>query len=455
MLFNFFSTNTASLTIQHAVMSFCCGGSELPIEDEIEKYREVSAYVTREPNVLYSVHKDPPNPDLQVWGAFAVASLYFGTFIEYIDILIGFEVGKTPTSQMWGGNSEKTKTFLRQTSLLSRSLDRFSQTCLRPFMVKVVGPIIKTMLTLPPLPDLGDTDSTGREEIVKVVNMFITSLRDNLNSCPPMLRRICLRISNAAKMCQGNASHMVSSFIMLRCLTPSIAVPERYGLIEAMGISESQLSVSRNNLLLVSKVLQKLANGTRYGAEFASINEAFDELSPRFQSAIMSYASEPASTKGAYAPPSSLALEEVIETCTGLHKDLHRSYSMFHRSLCHLTPLIDGHAIVQKMLSLLPVAPPHLAFALAPTQKLNDDGVQETDIDVQYNQSLQDAHHPLEDLAVKLTSVMRTRCFRVCGMNKDRCSVLQIISHRIPTDPSMQHALQLYFIKLYVLLCFV
>eukprot|EP00755_Sulcionema_specki_P002062 Sspe_Gene.117987::Locus_110415_Transcript_2_3_Confidence_0.600_Length_312::g.117987::m.117987 len=61
-------------------------------------------------------------------------------------MLMSFEVGKRPSNMLTGGSTEKTKTFLRQTSLLAKVLDVFTKARLLDFVREVVSPVLRRVV---------------------------------------------------------------------------------------------------------------------------------------------------------------------------------------------------------------------------------------------------------------------------------------------------------------------
>ena len=147
--------STSSLGVQAASRSLRvlsdAGDSEEEIATHVKGYTRAARYVSTEKNLLFALQKDPPNTaDLGKWAeALWAMSLHAKTTITFFHILFCFEVGRTPDSMRTGGTEERSKTFLRTTSFLSKTLDCLTQKILVPLIRHVTGPMIKRILDDP------------------------------------------------------------------------------------------------------------------------------------------------------------------------------------------------------------------------------------------------------------------------------------------------------------------
>ncbi|KAL6051145.1 Ras GTPase activating protein ira2 [Balamuthia mandrillaris] len=94
-----------------------------------------------------------------------------------------------------------------------------------------------------------------------VVLMFLDKITGSLSQCPPTFRYICSQLR--AKVIQKFPEHkytVIGGFFFLRFICPAIVAPDRYNIVDM-----EMLSGVRRPLILVSKVLQTMANGVEFG----------------------------------------------------------------------------------------------------------------------------------------------------------------------------------------------
>eukprot|EP01059_Diplonema_ambulator_P035618 TRINITY_DN8461_c0_g1_i1.p1 TRINITY_DN8461_c0_g1~~TRINITY_DN8461_c0_g1_i1.p1 ORF type:complete len:788 (+),score=103.49 TRINITY_DN8461_c0_g1_i1:70-2433(+) len=444
------------------------------IRSEVRKYEDVVVYTCGQVEFLYCLFKDPPAPtDLDLWAkCLTVLSTHFQVFLSFMFIMFSFEIGCTPDSFRTGGSIEKTKTFLRQTTLLSKALDSFSQTRSKPFIISVTGPIVKFFLTEyqgDPI-ELDETRATPEQvessgdTLIHALDLFLDSFENAIDTAPHHLRALCQQIVTLGVRANGDTTFMVSSFLMLRCLTPSLVVPDRYGLLEALGIeSDGADGVGMSGCRAFSRILQKFVNKTYFeesNAAYVKINQKFVKEKERLKSMLLGFSSPPAqprvpgSPRTPLPPPPSIEhLNSVLSSCHLLHMELHHVSSGLYKHIGHLSPLCDAHDIPQRLLSLLPPPPPKLTFSLTPKQVFAHTLRQDPDPDSEelqehYISILQEAHRPLGEAAERLNTISRTRFLNVCGMNRERTAVVQLVVERMPTNPALYQDMLLYFVML-------
>lgn len=105
---------------------------------------------------------------------------------------------------------------------------------------------------------------------------FLNSITNGTDNCPLHLREICGHLYKEvkdSKIHHDKRYQMVGNFLMLRFLGPAIVSPETFGLVE-----ESPSPEARRVLVLVSKTLQSIANGTTTGdASYMSVLAEFQK----------------------------------------------------------------------------------------------------------------------------------------------------------------------------------
>ena len=301
--------------------------------------------------------------------------------------------------------------------------------------------------------------------------------------------------THRAKETGGDGVQMVSAFLLLRCFTPSLVLPERYGLLEDLGITNvAAFAAQKTRLMHVSRILQKFVNGRGFDETcegYKVLNAAFADKFARFCSLLRRFSFDGEGDASAWDGVDHWHTpQQMIERCHDMHLLLHHNFSSLHRCLSHRSPLTDNQHIPQHALRLLPHPPRSLVFRLAPPPPRNASAASApmangaglsplsfvsaasntfsssnksfggissntqaaSDGDLQYEQNLLEAHRPLGEVDSKMQVVSNMRCLRVSGMTHDRTTIVQIYPHRLPlSDPSPTtlHALMLHFIRLY------
>eukprot|EP00033_Pygsuia_biforma_P004189 GCRY01004596.1.p1 GENE.GCRY01004596.1~~GCRY01004596.1.p1 ORF type:complete len:441 (-),score=63.79 GCRY01004596.1:169-1491(-) len=99
------------------------------------------------------------------------------------------------------------------------------------------------------------------DKIAKFCNKFLNALYTSLAYLPAQLRRVFLLVHNAVKAkFPGEELKAVGAFFFLRFVCPSVVAPDGFGIIDTK--LEPQ---HRRALILISKVLQTMANNIPFG----------------------------------------------------------------------------------------------------------------------------------------------------------------------------------------------
>ncbi|KAJ6249293.1 ras gtpase-activating protein [Anaeramoeba flamelloides] len=99
----------------------------------------------------------------------------------------------------------------------------------------------------------------NRDKLIHFVQKLIKEILNAKLSCPLVIRDLCWKLaSTTSKRFPKSKYITLAGFIFLRFLCPAIVVPESYGIIDT-----APNNTSRRALVLVSKVIQSIANGTK------------------------------------------------------------------------------------------------------------------------------------------------------------------------------------------------
>ncbi|KAJ6239281.1 ras gtpase-activating protein [Anaeramoeba flamelloides] len=97
----------------------------------------------------------------------------------------------------------------------------------------------------------------------KFVEQIIESILKSPLAFPLVLRNLCWKLSEITSTKFPNSKYIVvAGFIFLRFICPAIVVPEKYGITKLIPHPQN-----RRDLVLVSKIIQNIANGTTFKSE--------------------------------------------------------------------------------------------------------------------------------------------------------------------------------------------
>ncbi|GIQ79919.1 hypothetical protein KIPB_000627, partial [Kipferlia bialata] len=130
-----------------------------------------------------------------------------------------------------------------------------------------------------------------------LVRLFMDHIMsdETLDLMPLELRALCATVARLAPR-YGFGAHilpLVGNLIFLRFLNPGIAVPEFYG-VSVAGKTPSQRA--RRNLILITKVIQSISNGVRFGDSeqfMIPMNTVVDEYMPRCEAYLRKVITDP------------------------------------------------------------------------------------------------------------------------------------------------------------------
>eukprot|EP01063_Lacrimia_lanifica_P023843 TRINITY_DN3162_c0_g1_i1.p1 TRINITY_DN3162_c0_g1~~TRINITY_DN3162_c0_g1_i1.p1 ORF type:complete len:767 (+),score=200.44 TRINITY_DN3162_c0_g1_i1:83-2383(+) len=440
---------SGEMTDEPEALAPCAAGGDATADPAPADYEGAVRYVASEPALLYALAKDPPEGmKVEAWArALTLTGLHHGQLLCYLRLLMGYEVGRRPGALRTTGCAGLAKEFLRGSSLLSKSLDVFTQTVLPEFIAGASGAVVRRVLALG---QKEEEEEEATEEdagwvlnfdvcdgateadtlrssavVVDLVEAFLTALEVQARSAPPLLKAICREIHVLAREIGGDAVAMTSAFAMLRCLSPSLVDPARYGVLDA---GERLSDTALRNLLTVSRVLQRLANGSTFasfeGAAYRELDARLARLRVRYCAVMESLGAEPL-PEGALLAVAQFPVGEPAASCHMLHELFAKGWSRLHAAMAHLCPYVDSHAILREVQLRLPQLP----------QQYRADGgggggflpslPAGYEDDPEYTELLYAAWTAPEPLETQ-------RWLRVAGMTSERAVVVQLFPARMP-----------------------
>ncbi|KZO99436.1 hypothetical protein CALVIDRAFT_381095 [Calocera viscosa TUFC12733] len=179
-------------------------------------------------------------------------------------------LAKVLIEQEFQRTSQEAELF-RNNSLRNRLLSRIAREQSSSYLRRVLSPLMKRIVELPPDlsleidPHKTDEDANTSENakaLVRITTIFLATLEAASSRVPNVIREICHHIAViAGKVFPNNVYASVAGFMFLRCINPAISQPS------TVGIEIDMTPRNQRVLLLVTKVIQNLANNVLFGKE--------------------------------------------------------------------------------------------------------------------------------------------------------------------------------------------
>ena len=190
----------------------------------------------------------------------------------------------------------------RRNSIATKLMTLYAKNEAHDFLATVLQPIVRiatdtdAVLTfevdpsrLPPNQDL----QANMTNLTKITQEILNSIYSNAASFSPKLRRVCsLIVSLVREKFPGTELLAVGGFIFLRFICPAIASPKTHGIVKD-AIQNSDL---RRGFILITKVIQNLANNVRFGNKeqcMVYLNEFLDMNQPNIHEFLIDISSVP------------------------------------------------------------------------------------------------------------------------------------------------------------------
>eukprot|EP00762_Andalucia_godoyi_P008476 ANDGO_05793.mRNA.1 Neurofibromin-A len=210
-------------------------------------------------------------------------------------------------------------TVFRNNSLGTKFIGAYIRKIGQAYMQAVLSPLIRSVAGEPYSYEMdprrlaeGEDSEVNRQHFAESVQTFVKHVCDpdtSVSAMPYEMRLIGRWISDFALANKWNASPLVGGYIFLRLMNPAIVSPETFDLI-GPGVDISMRA--RRNLVLISKMLQNLANGVDFKKEpyMECMNPLLAELQPLVQTFLLKMVSNPAASAPAVPKP----MEPTFET---------------------------------------------------------------------------------------------------------------------------------------------
>ncbi|KAF9540942.1 Ras GTPase activating protein ira2 [Mortierella hygrophila] len=161
----------------------------------------------------------------------------------------------------------------RRNCMATRLLTVFAKLNGAEYLKSTLQPLLNALMTLPAQGSyeldparLGpeEDDNVNFENLKNMAQVFLDTITDSASKVPNSFKEVCWYLSQAVGERFPDAKFTaVGGFIFLRFLCPAIVAPESDGLLHAP-IENTKV---RRGLLLITKVIQNLANNVLFGAK--------------------------------------------------------------------------------------------------------------------------------------------------------------------------------------------
>ncbi|KAL5277801.1 RASA1 family protein [Megaselia abdita] len=251
----------------------------------------------------------------------------------------------------------ETTTLFRGASLATTLMDLYMRTECYEFLKSAVLDTVEKIMASkqsaelnPTKMDLSDDACTNAEYLLRILDNVTQSIFTSPDSCPRSVRYICncLQKSVVAKWPTERLvrTRVVSGFIFLRLLCPSLLNPKQFGLL-----SETTTTVATRSLVMVAKCLQNLANLIEFGGKEPYMEVVNPFILKNKERMIvfldqLSNVSDPNPPPGTYIEPSG------NHTCTDTGRDLATLHHICNSYLPELQVLSKTVPSIKKLVTV-------------------------------------------------------------------------------------------------------
>jgi neurofibromin 1 len=172
-------------------------------------------------------------------------------------------------------------TLFRSNSISSALIGAYSRIYGTEFLTQTLKSLIEKVRSRPYAFEVDPTKSDeiveNMKNLIDMSNEFLTAIMDNISNCPAYvcttkytdtlnraIRNVCYLVHTETKAkFPQNRLILVGGFYFLRYFCPAIVSPDTIHIVQ--GSLDAQ---TRRSLILVSKVLQNIANATLFNEEY-------------------------------------------------------------------------------------------------------------------------------------------------------------------------------------------
>eukprot|EP00011_Vannellida_sp_DIVA3-517-6-12_P006707 CAMPEP_0114622840 /NCGR_PEP_ID=MMETSP0168-20121206/9942_1 /TAXON_ID=95228 ORGANISM="Vannella sp., Strain DIVA3 517/6/12" /NCGR_SAMPLE_ID=MMETSP0168 /ASSEMBLY_ACC=CAM_ASM_000044 /LENGTH=1801 /DNA_ID=CAMNT_0001834063 /DNA_START=22 /DNA_END=5428 /DNA_ORIENTATION=+ len=210
--------------------------------------------------------------------------------LDLIKAAIAAEVRKT----------EQANTLFRLNSMATKLMVQYCKLIGVDYLRASVGPEIKNLIASPvqaecdpaKLPP-GQNLEANQQTVIASAERFLDDIEKSIDICPAPFREICAYLKEEVGAKFPGAEHTaIAGFMFLRFLCPAIIAPDGFRVVTTK-ITDKDV---RRSFVLVTKVLQNLANRVRFGNKepyMLCMNSVIDKHIDRIRAMFDRYATVP------------------------------------------------------------------------------------------------------------------------------------------------------------------
>nr|KAJ3419272.1 Ras GTPase activating protein ira2 [Polyrhizophydium stewartii] len=230
----------------------------------------------------------------------------------------------------------------RRNSIATKLLTLYARSEAQDFLHITLLPILRTLAEMnPPMPfeidptRLEPTDNieTNMGNLKSITQDFLLNIFGNVSHFPFKLRLICANVAEAVARKFPDAGLLgVGAFVFLRFICPAIVAPETHALVK-QPISQREL---RRGLILVTKVIQNLANKVLFGTKegfMIGLNDLLDQNQASLTAFLREISAPVALDRTIDDPPISLQADELTLPLSQMHRFLENYIPKMERAI--------------------------------------------------------------------------------------------------------------------------
>jgi len=242
--------------------------------------------------------------------------------------------------------SSEIQTLFRENSMASKILASYTKLVGVEFLQEVIGPILEKIILSWALTTGGvgttevDMDVKLREynelprhleNLNKKCQQLLDSILSSYDKLPSTVRGVAHLVFNEVGRKYPSRQRIgIGNFLFLRFICPAIITPESYG-IEFRNVRVD--GVTRKGLILISKVLQKLANGGRFGSKESFMLPLNDFLDLNDEKMVAYFQNAAVLPMDADSSVVTISHSRWQEDLTGLAKIAHQNLTKVNQNL--------------------------------------------------------------------------------------------------------------------------
>ncbi|KAI8983424.1 hypothetical protein BDB01DRAFT_790689 [Pilobolus umbonatus] len=172
-------------------------------------------------------------------------------------------------------NTDTEAELFRKTSIATRLLSVYAKKHGAEYVKSVLLPVFQKLSDRPRKNKCFELDPSkihdekdfiiNKHNVIEATEMFLDAICNSVNEAPKSFREMCNFILTAVRERFPEAKYTaVGAFVFLRFFCPAIVSPESEGLIKNSASISKEM---RRGLLIVTKVIQNLANNVLFGAK--------------------------------------------------------------------------------------------------------------------------------------------------------------------------------------------